>query len=294
MNIQSRWNLWFRYLLTDISPKLSVSFWYRYYFHCHLNLKNPQTLDEKIQWMKLYYHKGNELVKQCADKHRVREYVKSCGLEELLVPTIAIYKSAKDIKWDDLPQKFVLKWNFGNAGNVVCFDKDRLNKKKAVKELEYFRSVKFHKICAESQYDVEKFLLCEQFIETEDGSSPVDYKVYCFGGEAKYVLCCYGRTESSHPQFYFFDKEWNLQRLNKTGLQAPEGFTMPKPDGIEKVFHYAEILSKPFPFVRVDFYLEKGKVYFGELTFTPGGGYDTGRLPSTQKMMGDMVHLPKK
>ena len=176
----------------------------------------------------------------------------------------------------------------------MCFDKDRLNKKKAVKELEYFRSVKFHKICAESQYDVEKFLLCEQFIETEDGSSPVDYKVYCFGGAAKYVLCCYGRTESAKPKFYFFDKEWNLQRLNKTGLQAPEGFTMPKPDGIEKVFQYAEILSKPFPFARADFYLEKGKVYFGELTFTPGGGFDTGRLPSTQKMMGDMVHLPEK
>lgn len=294
MNIRSNSNTWFRYLLTTISPKLSVKFWYRYYFHQKLDLKNPQTLDEKIQWMKLYYHRNNELVKQCADKYRVREYVKKCGLEHILVPLIDTYHSAKEIDWSSLPKKFVLKWNFGCGGNVVCFDRDHLDVAKAVSELETFKKIKFHKMCAESQYDTEKVLLCEQFIETETGAAPTDYKVYCFNGEAKYVMCCYGRTESSHPQFYFFDKEWNFQRLNKMGKEAPEGFTLPKPEGIDEVFRCAEILSKPFPFVRADFYLEKGKVYFGELTFTPGGGYDTGRLPSTQKMMGDMVHLPKK
>ena len=78
------------------------------------------------------------------------------------------------------------------------------------------------------------------------------------------------------------------------GKDAPEGFTMPKPDKIDDLFHYAEVLSKPFPFVRADFYLEKGKAYFGELTFTPGGGFDTGRLPETQVLFGDMVALPGK
>lgn len=93
------------------------------------------------------------------------------------------------------------------------------------------------------------------------------------------------------PTFYFFDRDWNLMRINRAGKAAPEGFTLPKPDGIDEVFHCAEVLSKPFPFVRADFYLEKGRVYFGELTFTPSGGFDKSRLPETDRMFGEMVKL---
>lgn len=294
MNIRSNTNYWFRYLLCSISPTLSVKFWYRYYFKKPLDLDNPKTLDEKIQWMKLYYYKDNPLVYQCADKYRVREYVKECGLEDILNGLIADYKSPDEINWDVLPNRFVLKWNFGCGGNVICFDKDKLDKEKAIRELKVFQKTKAHLIWAEPQYQMEKVLLCEDFIEAEDGGTPTDYKFYCFNGEAKYVLCCYGRSETQKPAFYFFDRNWELQRFNKMGKEAPEGFTMPKPDGIDDLFHYAEVLSKPFPFVRADFYLEKGKAYFGELTFTPGGGYDTGRLPETQVLFGDMVALPRK
>lgn len=294
MNIRSNSNYWFRYLLCGISPKLSVKFWYRYYFKKRLNLNNPQTLDEKIQWMKLYYYKDNPLVYQCADKYRVREYVEKCGLGHILNGLIVTYKSPNEIDWNKLPRRFVLKWNFGCGGNVICFNKDKLDKEKAIRELKVFQKTKAHLICAEPQYQMEKVLLCEDFIEAEDGGTPTDYKFYCFNGEAKYVLCCYGRSETQKPAFYFFDRNWELQRFNKMGKEAPEGFTMPKPDGIDDLFHYAEVLSKPFPFVRADFYLEKGKAYFGELTFTPGGGYDTGRLPETQVLFGDMVALPVK
>lgn len=285
---------WLKYLLCRISPELCVRYWYRYYLKKPLHLKNPQTLDEKIQWMKLYYYKDNPLVYQCADKYRVRDYVKGCGLEHILNGLISTYHSANEIDWDVLPQKFVLKWNFGNGGNVICSDKSKIDRKKAIDELNQFQKLKAHLRCAEPQYDVEKVLLCEEFIETQDGGSPVDYKFYCFNGEAKYVLCCYGRSKGKKPAFYFFDKDWQLQRFNKMGVEAPEGFTMPKPDGMDDLFKYAEILSKPFPFVRADFYLEKGKAYFGELTFTPGGGYDTGRLPETQLLFGSMVTLPVK
>ena len=287
-------HLLFRYLLCSISPKLSASFWYRRYMKQPLDLKNPQTLDEKIQWMKLYYYKDNPLVYQCADKFRVREYVKECGLEHILNELLYSYHSADEIDWDALPQKFVLKWNFGNGGNIVCRDKSKLDFKQATKELNHFKKQKAHLRCAEPQYDVEKVLLCEKFIETQNGEAPVDYKFYCFNGEAKYVLCCYGRSIDHRPSFYFFDKDWHLQRFNKMGKEAPEGFTMPKPDGMDDLFHYAEILSKPFPFVRADFYLENGKAYFGELTFTPGGGYDMNRLPETQLKFGQMVNLPPK
>lgn len=294
MDFRSRPNLWLRYFMTWLSPKFAVRTLYRIYHHKKLNLKNPTGLDEKIQWMKINYYKDNELVMQCADKYRVREYVKNCGCEEILVPLINNYHHANEINWEDLPEKFVLKWNFGCGGNVVCPDKNKLDIEQTIRDLNKFEKMKFHLIAAEPQYDFkDKRIVCEQFIETEDGHSPVDYKFYCFNGEAKYVLCCIGRGEQQKPSFYFFDRNWQLQRLNKMGKAAPEGFSIPKPEGMDQLFDYAEKLSKPFPFVRADFYLEKGKAYFGELTFTPAGGFDRGRLPETDQLFGNMVHLPQ-
>lgn len=294
MEFRSTPNLLVRYTLTSLSPELSVRTLYRIYHRTKLNLQDPQTLDEKIQWMKLHYYKDNELVKQCADKLRVREYVKECGLEHILNPLFGTYQHANEINWNELPDKFVLKWNFGCGGNVICSDKAKLNIPATIRDLNRFEKMKFHLIAAEPQYNFPKRLLCEQFIETEDGHSPVDYKFYCFNGEAKYVLCCIGRGTQAKPDFYFFDRQWQLQRLNRQGKAAPEGFSIPKPEGMDELFNYAETLSKPFPFVRADFYLEQGKAYFGELTFTPAGGFDRGRLPETDLHFGQMVHLPEK
>ena len=293
MQIRSNLNLWFRYLLTTVSPKATINLLFRLCHHCKPDLENPQTLDEKIQWMKLNYYNDNALVKQCADKWTVRNYVKDNGLEDILTEVIDTYHNPDEINWDALPDKFVLKWNFGNGGNVVCTDKGKLDKVAAVRDLKRFQKLKFHLLAAEPQYDVaEKVLICEKFIEPEHGTSPVDYKFYCFNGVAKYVLCCLGREEGQKPSFYFFDRDWKLQRLNNQGKMAPEDFTMPKPDGIDQLFDYAETLSKPFPFVRADFFLERGKPWFGELTFTPSGGFDYGRLPESDLLFGSMVQLP--
>ena len=288
-------NILVRYLLTSISPKWTIKLLFRLCHHRKPDLDNPQTLDEKIQWMKLHYYKGNALVMQCADKWRVRDYVKDCGLESILTEVISCYDNPEDITWNALPEKFVLKWNFGNGGNVVCADKSKFNKEAAVRDLKRFQRIKFHLLAAEPQYDVtNKVLICEKFIEPEQGLFPVDYKFYCFNGEAKYVLCCIGRQEDRKPSFYFFDRDWNLQRLNRQGIEAPEGFSIPKPDGMDELFDYAEKLSKPFPFVRADFYLEHGQAYFGELTFTPSGGFDYGRLPECDRLFGSMVRLDLK
>ena len=292
MEVRSTPNIWFRYLLTSISPKWTINLLFKLCHHRKPDLENPKTLDEKIQWMKLHYFKENALVKQCADKWRVRDYVKDCGLEFILTETITCYDDPEEIDWNALPDKFVLKWNFGNGGNVVCTDKSKLDKSAAVRDLKRFGKLKFHLLAAEPQYDVaRKVLICEKFIEPECGNSPVDYKIYCFNGEAKYVLCCIGRQEGRKPSFYFFDRSWHLQRLNRQGMMAPKNFALPKPDGMDALFEYAEKLSKPFPFVRADFYLEHGKAYFGELTFTPSGGFDYGRLPETDLLFGSMVKL---
>lgn len=282
--------------LYNISPKLllKVRFlsYYKYY-HKFLSFKKPITLDEKIQWMKLNYYKDNPLISQCADKYAVREYVKKMNCEDILIDLYGIYDNAKEIPWDKLPNKFVIKWNCGCGQNLICTDKSKLNIEETIKKLDKWKKDArvMYKYGAEMQYKpIVPKLIVEKFIETENGLAPVDYKLYCFHGEPYCLLTCTGR-ESGIPKFYFVDKNWKLMRLNKAGKEAPEGFAPKKPEGYEQLFDYARRLSKPFPFVRADFYLEQGKIIFGELTFTPCNGFDYNRLYSTNEMFGKMLNL---
>ena len=284
---------WGKSFLTRISPRLNTEVLYFVKFHKRINLKNPKTLDEKIQWLKLNKYKNNTLVRDCADKYRVREYINSCGCSEILNELYGVYDKIDEIPWNKLPNQFVIKWNFGCGQNLICFDKSKLDIEEAKRKLKSWYKTRntFYLPYSELQYKgIQPKLVCEKLIETEDGGLPVDYKFYCFGGKACCVLVCIGRDSQGHgAKYYFFDRKWNLLRYNKTGKNAPEGFTVPKPKNIEKLFDYAEKISKPFPFVRADFYLENGKATFGELTFTPCGGFDVDRLPETQLLFGNMV-----
>lgn len=285
-------------LLYNISPKLLLRFRFLLHFNYYkkfLSFKNPVTLDEKIQWMKLYYYKDNPLITQCADKYAVREYVKKMGCEETLIELYGAYDNAEEIPWEQLPQKFVIKWNFGCGQNFICKNKDDYNFEEVKQLLNKWKkdSQTFYKYGAEMQYKpIVPKIIIERLIEPEDGGAPVDYKLYCFHGEAYCLLTCTGRDEGK-PKFYFVDKDWNLLRLNKAGKEAPEGFVPKKPQGYEQLFNYANKLSKPFPFVRADFYLDNGKVIFGELTFTPCNGFDHNRLLSTNELFGQMLDLSK-
>lgn len=295
MGLRKRISQRFRMLLTDISPVINTKFVYRRTFGKSIDLKNPKTLDEKLMWLKLNVYSNNKLVTDCADKFRVREYVEKCGCGEILNDLYFAYDEVEQIEWDKLPNKFVIKWNFGCGNNFICRDKSKLDIPAIIKMLKEWKKEKdtFYRDRSEMQYkDIEPKLICEKLIESEDGGLPKDYKLYCFNGTPHCILVCSNRLRAGHADYYFFDKEWNLKRYNQAGLAAPENFTLPKPKNIEKLFEYAEILSKPFPFVRADFYLENGKVYFGELTFTPCGCLDKGRLPETQMLFGNMLKLP--
>lgn len=286
----------FRILLTDISPVLNIRFSYWLTFKKRLDLKHPQTLDEKIQWLKLNTYRNNPLVTKCADKYRVREYVRDCGCGEILNDLYYVWDDVDEICWDKLPQKFVIKWNFGCGQNLICFDKDKLDVDKAIMQLASWKREKntSWKVYSELHYrNIQPKLICEKFIESAEGKLPRDYKLYCFNGVPKYILVCANRASLGHADFYFFNREWKLERLNRQGVKAPQDFTLPAPMNYEKLFEYAAILAKPFPFVRVDFYLEDGKVIFGELTFTPAAGFDRGRLPQTQKLFGELLRLPE-
>ena len=292
---KSKFSRWFKQTLTRISPELNTRVVYYMKFRKPINLKNPRTLDEKILWLKLNTYKNNSLVTQCADKYAVREYVEKAGCKEILNDLYGVYDQVEEIPWDSLPNQFVIKWNFGCGQNLIVFDKQKLDIEDAKRKLKAWYKTKdtFYLAYSEIQYKgIPPKLVCEKLIETDDGRLPVDYKFYCFNGRAECVLVCGGRDENGDgASYYFFDKDWNLKRYNKAGKMAPEGFTLPKPEGIERLFGYAEKLSKPFPFVRADFYLEKGIPIFGELTFTPLAGFDKNRLPETQLLFGDMVDI---
>lgn len=286
---------WFKRCLSLISPELNTKVVYRMKFKKSIDLEHPKTLDEKIQWLKLHTYRNNPLVNQCADKYRVRDYVAECNCGEILNELYGVYNNVDEVPWAALPNQFVLKWNFGCGQNLIVMDKSKLDIDAAKKKLKKWYRIRntFYLTYSELQYrGIPPKLICEKLIETEDGSLPLDYKLYCFNGVPHCVLVCSKRGEMEHgAQYYFFDKDWNLLRYNNRGKDAPADFTLPKPEGIEQVFDYAARLSKPFPFVRADFYLEHGEVTFGELTFTPCGGFDVNRLPEMQLKFGEMVNI---
>ena len=283
----------FKSFLTRISPRLNTEVVYFFKFKKRINMKNPRTLDEKIQWLKLNTYLGDPLVTQCADKYAVREYVDKCGCKEILNEFYGVYDSVDDIPWEQLPNSFVIKWNFGCGQNMIVRDKSKLNIEEAKKKLNDWYKIHdtFYLPYSEMQYkDIPPKLVCERLIDGGDGLLPLDYKLYCFNGTAKYVMLCTER-ETGHAKYYFFDREKKLCRLNKRGMAAPEGFSIEIPEGYEKLFQYADLLSKPFPFVRADFYLVHGKVIFGELTFTPCGGYDVNIPKKQNEYLGSLVEI---
>lgn len=142
-------------------------------------------------------------------------------------------------------------------------------------------------------FDDCSITIANSYYNSKQTKALVDYKFFCFNGVAESVMVCTER-ETGHPKFYFFDKEWNLKKYNIRGKEAPEGFTLPKPDCIDEMFSIAEKLSKGIPFVRVDLYCIDGLVYFGEMTFYPDSGFDVNLLKESNEHWGEMLILPEK
>lgn len=281
-----------RSLLSMISPTLATKILYREYFGKPLNLQNPKTLNEKIQWLKLNNYNKNELVTKCADKFQVREYIESTGCGKILNDLINVWDSVDEIDWSTLPNKFVLKVNHGCGYNIICNNKNELNIRKSEAQLRKWLNEDYWKLRAEINYKyIPKRIICEKYIETENGLLPEDYKIYCFNGVPMFLMLCIGREEG-RPKFYYFDRDWNMMPYTRDALENPD-LKIEKPKGIDEMFVYAEKLSKPFPFVRADFYLDNGKTIFGELTFTPSAGLDINRLPETDRKLGEFLKLPK-
>lgn len=285
-----------RCCLTLISPRLCTNVLYAMKFKKPLDLNHPVTLNDKVLWLRFNTYYNNEAVRQCADKYRVREYIAQKGCSQLLPKLLGHYTSVSQIDWDALPQQFALKLNIGAGCNLIVTDKSKLDIPATNALLAKWLKSKYWLDYAELQYkDVTPCLIAEEYLGTPDGTCPDDYKFYCMNGKPCYVMLCQSRIETQEfvqkPKFYYFDREWNLQPFTRDALANPD-VVVPKPEGIDQAFAYAETLAADFPFVRVDLYIIGGKVYFGEMTFTPSAGLDGSRLPATDKLLGDKLELP--
>ena len=267
---------------------------FKAYFGRELNLEDPKTMNEKLQWLKLHDRKPEYTT--MVDKYAAKKYIAERIGEEHIIPTLGVWDRFADIDFDSLPDQFVLKTTHDSGNVIVCRDKAKLDKKKAKKKLNKSLKRNFYWWGREWPYkNVKPRIIAEKYMaNSAEEDEFTDYKFYCFNGYVDCVLCCYERS-SGEPKFYFFDRDWNLKRYNKRGKEAPEDFTKPKPDNIDEMFAIAEKLSADVgaPFLRVDLYSSYGQIYFGELTFYPSSGFDLNRLPETDLVFGNLINLKR-
>lgn len=258
-----------------------------------LNWKNPQNLNEKINWLKFYSDtsKWTEL----ADKYRVRDYVRQKGLEEILVKLYGVWENAGQINFDILPRSFVLKTNHGCGTVIVVKNKADLNLEQTRKTLNEWLHLEFGRDTAEPHYlGIKPLIIAEELLQPENGCL-VDYKFFMTGGKLSTILLVSDRVIGESYKLSTYDENWQYvpQRLN--GVHSKDNVKpLPKPQTFEQMKQISEILSKDFPQVRVDLYEVNGKVYFGELTFTSQGGYMSYFSKEELLRMGRNVTLPKK
>ena len=283
---------WIRPWLYSLSPLLLAKYRYRLLKGKKLDLNNPETFDEKMLWLNIYWR--HPLKTQCADKYAFRSYVAAHGYGHALPRLIAVYKSSSEIDFDTLPDKFVLKCTHGCKFNIICKDKSKMDVTDAKRKLDKWMRLKISKIWGEVHYaKIKPRIICEELLEDSTGDLPIDYKVYCFNGKAHCTMVCVGRDlTGSNAQFDFYDLEWknSLPFCEEKNLAH---IRVPKPAAYEEIIAVAEKLSKPFPFVRVDMYSINGKAVIGEMTFTPDGCIEQDINELGQNILGRLIKLPK-
>ena len=258
-----------------------------------LNLRNPQTFSEKLQWLKLYNH--NPEYTKMVDKLAVKDYVSKIIGEEYIIPTLGVWDKPEDIDYDKMPNKFVLKTTHGggNSGVIICRDKASFNRVQAIDKLNKSLSSDIYKIFREWPYKhVPKRIIAEKYIDPEPYSKDLlDYKFFCFNGEPKYCQVISGR--GTQMCIDFFDNNWNHQPFHEPKNFLYATVELEKPENYDKMWQLASMLSKDKPFSRIDFYDVNGKIYFGEITFFPTSGMGGFNPNEWDRVFGDLIILPK-
>lgn len=253
-----------------------------------LDLNHPKTYNEKLQWIKLFDRRPEFVI--YADKYRVREYISKTLGDQYLIPLIGMYKKAEEIPWKDLPNRFVLKCNHASQTNIICKNKVELDISSAEKKLNAWLRKNAYWEAREWCYkDIEPCIICEEFIETQDGNTPDDYKFMCFNGVPKLIQVHHDRFGDHTLDYY--TPEWkkaDLQRID-ANISARE---IEKPKKLDDMLSIAGRLSKDMYYARIDLYYVNGKIYFGEITLYPTGGFSTFTRYEDDLLLGSYIKLP--
>lgn len=254
-----------------------------------LDLKNPISYNEKLQWLKLYDRKP--MYTKLVDKYEVRKYISESLGKEYLIPLLGVYDSFDEIDFDALPNHFVLKPNHTSGNVYICKDKSKIDYVKLKKEINKWLKRRYYWVHREWPYkNVKPKIICEKYMVDESGTELKDYKFMCFNGKAKCSFVCLNRNLQTGLNVDFYDMNWNPMPFERHYPNS--GTIIAKPKNYDKMVEFAEKLSKDIPFVRVDFYEVNGQIYFGELTFYPGSGFEEFTPETYDELLGSWIKLP--
>lgn len=256
------------------------------YFPKRPDFAKPKTFNEKIIHLKNYCKHPNAQL--YTDKFLVRNFVSSAIGSQYLIPLIGVYKKASEIDFSALPEKFVLKANHGSGWNIICKDKSKLNIPNTIKLLNKWLGINYYDMGRDYTYKtIEPKIVAEILMETKNGGDLKDYKIFCFNGEPIYIQVDVDRS-TNHTRA-FFDLKWN--RMPFTTLYPFFEGSIDPPECLEEMIQVARKLSMGFIFLRVDLYEVNGKVYFGEMTFHHGGGFEPFIPAEYDAILGNYLHI---
>ena len=260
-----------------------------------LDWKNPRTLNEKLNWMKL--HVRDPLQKIAADKYAVRAHVAAKIGEQYLIPLIRKCDRAEEIRFAELPAAFVLKTNHGSGQNWIVRDKAREDERKVVRQFREWLATNHYAASREWPYKgMPPAIVVEELLLDENGRIPSDFKFHCFGGKVATIQVDLDRETAHRRNFY--DLDWHLQPFVWTEWAGdkpawPNGRAVARPAALAEMVRVAETLAADFPYARIDLFYCGGKVYFGEITFYHGGAFERFDPPEFDRFFGDKLALPR-
>ena len=255
-----------------------------------LDLNNVRTFTEKLQWLKLY--DATPLKSRLADKYLVRRWVAEKIGDQYLIPLLGVWNDFDDINFDDLPDQFILKCNHGSGMNIIVRDKKSFDKQRAREKINAWLAVNFAAHYFELHYTrIDRKIIAEKFMANGDAPDLIDYKFWCFDSKPTYCKTMTERTTELRIDYFDMNfQHMDFEQNNHPNSDHPE--RIPPPKNFELMKKLAAKLAEGFAFVRVDFYEIEGKVYFGEMTFTPGAGNFYYKSEGTDEYLGKLLKLP--
>lgn len=270
------------------SDKVYLEKSFRMHIGRELNLNNPKSFNEKLQWLKINDH--NPYYIKLVDKFEAKKVIGDIIGTQYIIPTLGVWDSFDKIEFEKLPSSFVLKCTHDSGGVIIIKDKSRMNKLEVRKKLN--RSLKRNYYYANREWpykNVKPQIIAENYMTDDSKAELMDYKFMCFNGKHRCTFTCTERYSESGLKVTFFDKEWNVMPFERHYPVSKE--TIKRPKNYELMVELSEKISKNLPFARIDFYEIFGKAYFGEVTLYPGSGFEEFTPYKWDEILGSWLDL---